>query len=86
MLIWLDPHSANLKEIQHEILTEKTLEEVCRKGFGCSNTIKRIISSNDGFISKTYLTDGTNSFGTPNVNEKIKISCSTIGDYGGKGM
>ena len=85
LLVFFDLHSANLKEIQYEILTEKTLEEVCRKGFGCSNTIKRIISSNDGFIFETYLTDGSDSvWCTPNVNDKIKnIPCSTIGDYGG---
>ena len=72
--------------ISYELISEETLEEVCRKNRGCSNTIKRIIESNDGFIFETYLTDSTDSVGcTPNPYDKDEIKhtpCSTVGDFG----
>lgn len=74
------------EKIKYKIVSEETLEEVCRKGFGCSNTIKRIISSNDDFLFETYLTDSKDSVGcTPNPYDKDEIKdtpCSTVGDFG----
>tara|TARA_B100000579_G_C22781008_1_gene829299 strand:+ start:462 stop:1016 length:555 start_codon:yes stop_codon:yes gene_type:complete len=72
--------------ISYNIKSEETLEQVCRKRMGCSNTVRRIIESNDGFIFETYLTDSTDSVGcTPNPYDKDEIKdtpCSTVGDYG----
>ena len=46
----------------------------------CSTTVKKVLSSNDGFIFETFLSDGSDSVWCGYGNE---TPCSTVGDYGG---
>ena len=68
--------------IKYELISEEKLgEKVCLKG-GCSTTVKKVLSSNDGFIFETFLSDGIDSVWCY-PNHENKIPCSTIGDNGG---
>ena len=80
--------------IKYELISEEKLEETCAKADEkwageCSTTVKKIFSSNDGFIFETYTSDGSDSVwcGTWSNNSWVdnKNPCSTVGDYGGGG-
>ena len=74
--------------IKYELILEEKLEKACAKG-ECSTTVKKILSSNDGFIFETYTSDGSDSVWcvTWSNNSWVdnKNPCSTVGDYGGGG-
>jgi len=74
--------------IKYELISEEKLEKACAKG-ECSTTVKKILSSNDGFIFETYTSDGSDSVwcGKWSNNSWVynKNPCSTVGDYGGGG-
>ena len=80
--------------IKYELISEEKLEETCAKADEkwageCSTTVKKILSSSDGFIFETYTSDGSDSVwcGTWSNNSwrDNKNPCSTVGDYGGGG-
>ena len=73
--------------IKYELISEEKLDEkVCMKG-GCSTTVKKVLSSNDGFIFETFLSDGSDSAWCGSFASGSflfdKNPCSTVGDYGG---
>ena len=73
--------------IKYELISEEKLDEkVCMKG-GCSTTVKKVLSSNDGFIFETFLSDGSDSVWCGSWASGSWLSdknpCSTVGDYGG---
>ena len=72
--------------IKYELISEEKLDEkVCMKG-GCSTTVKKVLSSNDGFIFETFLSDGSDSVWCGALDNKwsdTENPCSTVGDYGG---
>ena len=75
--------------ITYEIVSKEKLDKVCVSKDKCSTTVKKILSSNDGFIFETYTSDGSDSVwcGKWSDNEWAESinPCSTIGDYGGGG-
>jgi len=74
--------------IKYELISEEKLEKACAKG-ECSTTVKKMLSSNDGFIFETYISDGSDSVWcgawSNNSWRDNKNPCSTVGDYGGGG-
>ena len=48
----------------------------------CSTTVKKVLSSNDGFIFETFLSDGIDSVWCY-PNQENTNPCSTVGDKGG---
>jgi len=75
--------------ITYEIVSKEKLDKVCRSKDRCSTTVKKIMSSNDGFLFETYITDGSDSvwcgiWSKDGWVEKTN-PCSTIGDNGGGG-
>jgi len=73
--------------IKYELISEEKVDEkVCMKG-GCSTTVKKVLSSNDGFIFETFLSDGNDSVWCVSFASGSwvfdKNPCSTVGDYGG---
>ena len=73
--------------IKYELISEEKLgEKVCLKG-GCSTTVKKVLSSNDGFIFETFLSDGSDSAWCGSFASGSflfdKKPCSTVGAYGG---
>ena len=68
--------------IKYELISEEKLDKVCVSEDRCSTTVKKVLSSNDGFIFETFLSDGIDSVWCY-PNHKNKIPCSTIGDNGG---
>ena len=79
----------NNYEISYEVVSKEKLDKVCVSKDKCSTTVKKILSSNDGFIFETYTSDGSDSVwcSTWSGNEWAESinPCSTIGDYGGGG-
>ena len=79
----------NNYEISYEVVSKEKLDKVCVSKDMCSTTVKKILSSNDGFIFETYTSDGSDSVwcSTWSGNEWVESinPCSTIGDYGGGG-
>ena len=75
--------------ITYEIVSKEKLDKVCVSKDKCSTTVKKIMSSNDGFLFETYISDGSDSVwcGRWSNNEWVESinPCSTIGDYGGGG-
>ena len=75
--------------LTYEIVSKEKLDKVCRSKDRCSTTVKKIMSSNDGFLFETYITDGSDSvwcgiWSKDGWVEKTN-PCSTIGDNGGGG-
>ncbi len=73
--------------IKYELISEENLgEKVCLKG-GCSTTVKKVLSSNDGFIFETFLSDGSDSVWCGSYASGSwlfdKNPCSTVGTHGG---
>ena len=66
--------------IKYELISEEKLDKVCVSEGVCSTTVKKVLSSNDGFIFETFLSDGSDSVWCGYGNE---TPCSTVGDYGG---
>ena len=66
--------------IKYEVVSEEKLDKVCVDEGVCSTTVKKVLSSNDGFIFETFLSDGSDSVWCGYGNE---TPCSTRGDYGG---
>ena len=66
--------------IKYELISEEKLDKACVSEGVCSTTVKKVLSSNDGFIFETFLSDGSDSVWCGSYNEN---PCSTVGDYGG---
>ena len=47
--------------IKYELISEEKLDKVCVSEGVCSTTVKKVLSSNDGFIFETFLSDGIDS-------------------------
>ena len=75
--------------ITYEIVSKEKLDKVCVSKDKCSTTVKKIMSSNDGFLFETYISDGSDSVWCGGYNDNRFLEtynpCSTIGDYGGGG-
>ena len=72
--------------IKYELISEEKLDKVCVSEGVCSTTVKRVVSSNDGFIFETFLSDGSDSVWCGALDNKwsdTENPCSTVGDYGG---
>ena len=64
---------------KYKLIAKKQLEEVCRGKTNCAHTIKRWLSSDDGFYFEIYHSDGNDSVW---CDIKDLFPCSTIGDTG----
>lgn len=75
--------------ITYDVVSKEKLDKVCRSEDKCSTTVKKIMTSSDGFLFETYISDGPDSVwcGTWSGNEWAESinPCSTIGDNGGGG-
>ena len=75
--------------ITYEIVSKEKLDKVCVSKDKCSSTVKKIMSSNDGFLFETYISDGSDSVWCGGYKDNRFLEtynpCSTIGDYGGGG-
>jgi len=67
---------------KYELISEEILDEVCVSSDRCSTTVKKTLSSSDGFLFEIFQSDGTDSVWCYGHFDDV-FPCSTIGDYGG---
>ena len=75
--------------ITYDVVSKEKLDKVCRSEDRCSTTVKKTMTSSDGFVFETYISDGPDSVWCIEYrNDSFLESynpCSTIGDNGGGG-
>ena len=75
--------------ITYDVVSKEKLDKVCRSEDRCSTTVKKTMTSSDGFLFETYISDGPDSVWCIEYrNDSFLESynpCSTIGDNGGGG-
>tara|TARA_B100001057_G_scaffold490169_1_gene577874 strand:- start:6 stop:566 length:561 start_codon:yes stop_codon:yes gene_type:complete len=69
------------ENITYKLVSNQVLDEICSNKYGCKNTVKKELLSNDGFVFETYTTNDTDAVWCLPYSDENR-PCSTIGDSG----